>query len=140
MRSVFINLLVADLARSRAFWSALGFGFNEQFSDAEGACLVIEPNIYAMLLTPAKFGGFVAGPVGDPQAATSALYALSAESREAVSELKAKAMAAGAGAWKPDLDMGFMFGASFRDPDGHVWEAFWMDPAAIAGGPPGEAG
>ena len=136
MRNIFVNLPVRDLARSRAFFSALGFSINEQFSDETAACVVVEENIFVMLLTHEKFAGFSILPIADAEAAAGGLVALSAESREAVSAFKARALEAGARPWKDDIDLGFMFGCSFRDPDGHVWEAFWMDPAAAEGGAP----
>ena len=131
MRHVFINLPVADLERSVAFFTALGFEKNPQFSDHTAACMVVDQNIFVMLLTHAKFAEFVTGPIADANAGTSVLIALSSESREAVTALKQKALAAGGRAWKPDMDLGFMFGASFQDPDGHVWETMWMDPSAV---------
>jgi len=134
MRSIFVNLPVKDLERSKAFFGALGFSFNAQFSDESGACMVVEENIFVMLLTEAKFAGFVNGPVADAERATEVLVCLSAESREAVAETKRKALEAGARAWKPDMDYGFMTGCSFQDPDGHVWEVVWMDPAHVQAG------
>jgi predicted lactoylglutathione lyase len=136
MRSIFVNLPVADVAVSRAFFSALGFGFNKQFCDESTACLVIEENIFAMLMTPARFGDFVVGEVADPQKTTEVLLALSADSRDEVDRLKATALAHGGSEWKPDQDHGFMYGCSFADPDGHVWEAVWMDPAVASGEAP----
>ena len=133
MRYIFVNLPVTDLARAKAFYAGLGFTFNEQFSDERTASVVIEENIVVMLLTRAKFAEFVAGEVGDPATATSVLNAVSAGSREEVDELYAKALASGGKPWKPAQDHGFMYGTSFTDPDGNVWEAVWMDPAAIAG-------
>ena len=139
MRKIFVNLPVKDLARSRAFFSELGFGINEQFSDETAACVVVEENIFVMLLTHAKFAQFSTLPIADAEAAAGALVAFSAESREAVSAFKQRALQAGARPWKDDIDLGFMFGASLQDPDGHVWEVFWMDPAAAAAGPPADA-
>ena len=139
MRSIFVNLPVKDLPRSRRFFEALGFGFNPQFTDETAACLVIEANIFAMLLTEARFADFVNGPIADAEKATEVLVALSAESRAAVAELKQKALAAGARAWKPDMDYGFMVGCSFQDPDGHVWEVVWMDPAHVQAGDEAQA-
>ena len=136
MRSIFVNLPVADVATSRAFFGALGFSFNEQFSDESTACLVIEQNIFAMLMTPARFGDFVIGEVADPQKTTEVLVALSAESRDEVDRLKATALANGGAEWKANQDHGFMYGCSFADPDGHVWEAVWMDPAVASGEAP----
>ena len=133
MRYIFVNLPVTDLARAKAFYAGLGFGFNEQFSDERTASVVIEENIVVMLLTRDRFADFVPGEVGDPAQATSVLNALSASSREEVDDLLARALASGGKPWQPAQDHGFMYGTSFTDPDGNVWEAIWMDPAAIAG-------
>jgi uncharacterized protein len=133
MRSIFVNLPVADVAVSRSFFTALGFTVNEQFSDENTACVVIEQNIYAMLMTPTRFADFVDGEIADAKKSTEVLLALSAESREDVDRLRATALAHGGSEWKPNQDHGFMYGASFADPDGHVWEVVWMDPAAVAG-------
>ena len=130
MRMVFLNLPVADLAASRAFYAGLGFAFNDQFSDERTTSVVVDENIVVMLLTRDRFADFVTGPIGDPAAATTQLTALSAGSREEVDELLAKALASGGKPWQPAQDHGFMYGASFADPDGHVWEVMWMDPAA----------
>lgn len=131
MRQIFVNLPVADLERSKRFFSALGFSFNPQFTNEDAACLVVERNICVMLLTHARFGDFITGPIADPHQATGVLIALSVDSREQVMELKARALEAGAKPWKPDQDHGFMVGASFQDLDGHVWEPMWMDAAAM---------
>jgi len=133
VRYVFINLPVTDLDRAKAFYAGLGFGFNEQFSDERTASVVIEENIVVMLLTRDRFADFVPGQVGDPAQATSVLNALSASSREEADDLLARALASGGKPWQPAQDHGFMYGTSFTDPDGNVWEAAWMDPAAIAG-------
>jgi predicted lactoylglutathione lyase len=133
VRSIFVNLPVADVATSRAFFGALGFTFNEQFSDERTACLVIEQNIFAMLMTPDRFGDFVTGEIADAQKTTEVMLALSAESREEVDRLKATALASGGAEWQANQDHGFMYGCSFTDPDGHVWEAVWMDPAVASG-------
>jgi predicted lactoylglutathione lyase len=133
VRYIFVNLPVTDLARAKAFYAGLGFGFNEQFSDERTASVVIEENIVVMLLTRDRFADFVPGEVGDPAQATSVLNALSAASREEVDDLLARALASGGRPWQPAQDHGFMYGTSFTDPDGNVWEAVWMDPAAVAG-------
>jgi predicted lactoylglutathione lyase len=133
VRYIFVNLPVTDLERAKAFYAGLGFTFNEQFSDERTASVVIEENIVVMLLTRDRFADFVPGEVGDPAQATSVLNALSASSREEVDDLLARALASGGKPWQPAQDHGFMYGTSFTDPDGNVWEAIWMDPAAIAG-------
>lgn len=131
MRMIFINLPVADLARAKAFYGGLGFGFNEQFSDENTASVVISEQIVAMLLTRGRFADFVPGRVGDPAQATTQLNALSVDSRGEADEMLSRALASGGKPWQPAQDHGFMYGTSFTDPDGHVWETVWMDPAAV---------
>lgn len=126
MRMIFPNLPVQDVQASRAFFGALGFAFNEMFADETTACLVIEENIMVMLLETEKFQGFIQNEIA-PRDTTEVLLALSCDSKEEVQDLGAKARAAGAGAWKEPMDMGSMYGESFRDLDGHVWELMWMD-------------
>ena len=133
MRWIFVNLPVADLAAAKAFYSGLGFGFNEQFSDERTASVVVADNIVVMLLTRDRFADFVpdADRIGDPSRSTTVLNALSAGSREEADDLLARALASGGKPWLPAQDHGFMYGVSFTDPDGHVWEAVWMDPTAV---------
>jgi predicted lactoylglutathione lyase len=128
---IFPNLPVKDVQASRAFFGALGFAFNEQFSDEQTASVVIAENITVMLLEEEKFRSFIVGEIADPST-TETLLALSCDSRDEVVDLGAKARAAGATAWKDPQDHGFMYGESFRDLDGHVWELMWMDPEAAA--------
>lgn len=126
---IFVNLPVADLAASIAFFSRLGFGFNPQFTDATATCMVIDDNIFAMLLTRERFAGFAPLPVGDAKAATTVLIALSRDSREAVDRMASAAAAAGGTIYNEPQDHGFMYQHGFQDLDGHVWELFHM-PAA----------
>jgi len=128
---IFVNLPVKDLDASKAFFTALGFAFNPQFTDQTAACMVVEENISVMLLTEARFRDFITGEISDATRATEVLTCLSADSRAQVDELTARAMAAGAKPWKPVMDYGFMYGSSFQDLDGHVWELMWMDPAGM---------
>jgi predicted lactoylglutathione lyase len=128
---IFVNLPVADLDRAKAFYAGLGFGFNEQFSDDRTASVVISEHIVVMLLTRERFADFVPGVVGDPAQATTVLNALSVDSRQEADDVLARALASGGKPWQPAQDHGFMYGTSFTDPDGHVWEAIWMDPAAV---------
>ena len=134
MRMIFVNLPVADLGRAKAFYAGLGFSFNEQFSDERTASVVVSDAIVVMLLARDRFADFVsdAGTVGDPAQATTQLNGLSAASREEADELLSRALAHGGKPWQPAQDHGFMYGTSFADPDGHVWETVWMDPAQIA--------
>ena len=132
MRMIFVNLAVSDLDRAKTFYAGLGFSFNEQFSDEHTACVVVSDAIVVMLLTRERFADFVpGGTVGDPAAPTAVLNALSVDSREEADEMLSRALAHGGKPWQPANDMGVMYGTSFTDPDGHVWETVWMDPAVV---------
>lgn len=128
MRMIFVNLPVKDLPRSMAFFDALGFKNNPQFTDETAACMVIEENICVMLLTEEKFRGFINGDIATN--GVEVLTCLSATSREEADDFYNKAIANGGSDWKPAMDLGFMYGTSFRDPDGHVWELSYVDMAA----------
>ncbi|MFC6445429.1 VOC family protein [Shinella zoogloeoides] len=127
MRMIFVNLPVKDLPATRRFFAALGFSFNEDYSDDTAACMVVEENIFVMHLTEEKFAQFVNGPVGDPERQTQALTCFSATSRQEVDDIKAKALAAGGREWKPNMEFGPMYGCSFQDLSGNVWEFMHMD-------------
>ena len=129
-RQIFVNLPIKDMARSRAFFSALGFGFNPQFTNEQGACMVISEGIHAMLLVEPFFQTFTRKPIADAKKSTEVLVCLSCESRAEVDELVKKALAAGGSAPNAPQDHGFMYGHGFEDLDGHVWELAWMDPQA----------
>ncbi|MGY1856475.1 VOC family protein [Modestobacter sp. SYSU DS0290] len=130
---IFVNLPVTDLERATAFYAALGFRNDARFTDETAAAMVVEENIVVMLLTREKFAGFVPGQVGDPAQVTSVINALSAADRAECDDLLARALAAGGRPWQPAQDHGSMYGTSFADPDGNVWEMTWMDPAALEG-------
>jgi predicted lactoylglutathione lyase len=138
-RLIFVNLPVRDLARAVAFYEAVGARRNERFSDETAACMVFSETIHAMLLTHDKFRQFTPKAIADATRTTEVLICLSAESREAVDETVGRAAAAGGRADPgPKQDHGgFMYGRSFEDPDGHIWEVMWMDPAAVE--PAGDA-
>jgi uncharacterized protein len=133
MTRIFVNLPVKDLNRSMDFFKQLGYSFNQQFTDATAACLVISDTIYAMLLTETRFKDFLpqGKQISDATKTTEVLVALSCESKEEVHRLADTAIKAGGSEARPPEDHGFMFARSFHDPDGHIWEVFWMDPAAI---------
>jgi predicted lactoylglutathione lyase len=134
-RMIFVNLPVADLDRSIAFYEAIGAVRNPQFSDDTAACMVFSDAIYVMILTHAKFAAFTPRPIADARATTEVLIALSADSRSAVDAMvDAAARTGGTADPLPSQDHGFMYNRSFEDPDGHIWEPMWMDPAAVAGG------
>ena len=133
-KMVFINLPITDLARSTAFYEALGATKNPKFSDETSACMVLSETIHVMLLTHDKYRIFTSRPIADARATSAALIALSIDTREEVNATVDLAVAAGGQADpNPKQDHGFMFGRSVQDPDGHVWEIFWMDPAAAGG-------
>ena len=131
MRMIFVNLPVRDLEKSKDFFTAIGFSINPQFTDENATSVVIDENIFVQLHTHDHFRQFVTGEIGDAFQATTVLNALSADSREEVDDIYAKALAAGGREWKPPADHGFMYVVSFQDLDGHVWEVAWMDPAAM---------
>jgi predicted lactoylglutathione lyase len=130
---LFLNTTATDIPATRTFFGELGFEFNETFSDENTACLVINELTVAMLMTPARFRDFIIGDIADTSKEREVLIAISAESREAVDSLVDKALEIGGSTWMDAQDHGFMYGRSFRDLDGHVWEVSWMDQSAISG-------
>lgn len=130
---IFVNLPVKDLKRSVDFFSKLGFKFNPKFTDETATCMIIADDIYAMLLIHDKFKEFTPKAIADAHSTTEVLTALSFDDRARVDDLVNKAVAAGATEARSPMDHGFMFTRSFSDPDGHIWEIFWMDPAAVNG-------
>ena len=131
---IFVNLPVKDLKKSKGFYEALGFKNNPQFTDETAACMVISEDIFVMLLTEPKFKTFTPKSIADAKTSTEVLNALSCESRDAVNDQVAKAVAAGGTTYAPSKDYGFMYQHGFADPDGHIWELIWMDPKAIQQG------
>ena len=123
---IFVNLPVKDLKKSMAFFTAIGFKNNPQFSDETGACMVISDDIYLMILTEAKFKSFTPKQICDATKNTEVMNALSCESREKVSELVKTAVAAGGSTYSEPKDYGFMYQHGFADPDGHQWELVHM--------------
>lgn len=129
---IFVNLPVADLKKSIAFYEAVGGRKNEQFSDDTAACMVFSETIHAMLLTHDKFSQFTDRKIPNAKETCQVLIAVSADSREEVDAVVSKAGTAGGGTDpNPKQDYGFMYGRSFEDPDGHIWEVVWMDMAAV---------
>ena len=127
MTMIFVNVAVADLERSKAYYKALGFDHNPQFTDETAACIVISDTIYVMVLTHEKFAQFSDLPIPDAKAGRQALYALSRDSREAVDQIAEAGIAAGGRETREKQDMGFMYSRAVADPDGHTWEYVWMD-------------
>lgn len=135
-KMIFVNLPVADLGRSIAFYEALGAVQNPNFSDETAAGMVISETIHVMLLTHEKWKTFTDRAIPDAQASAQVLLCLSYESREAVDvAVKAAGATGGKADPNPTQDYGFMYGRSYADPDGHIWEAMWMDPVAAEQGP-----
>jgi predicted lactoylglutathione lyase len=128
---IFVNLPVADLVRATAFYEAIGAVKNEQFCDDTASCMVFSETIHAMLLTHDKFRQFTPKKIADARTTSEVLICVSADSRDGVDDIVNKAKAAGGAADPgPKQDFGFMYGRSFEDPDGHIWEVMWMDVAA----------
>ena len=132
-KMIFVNLPVSDLARSTAFYEALGATRNPQFSDETATCIVFSETIHAMLLTHDKYRQFTAKPIADAHQSSQVLICISAGSRDEVDQTIDNAARAGGKADPGQTqDYGFMYGRSFEDPDGHHWEVMWMDLEAAA--------
>ena len=134
---IFVNLPVTDLETSKAFYEAVGAANNPAFTDDTAACMVVEEgSIHVMLLTHEKWATFTSKAIPDAHTTAQVLICVSADSREAVDGQVDKAVKAGGKADPtPTQDYGFMYGRSFEDPDGHIWEIMWMDvEAALAAG------
>ena len=129
-RSIFINLPVDDLPSTVAFFTELGFDFDERFADDTATCMLIAENSYAMLLTRERFAEFTSRPVGGPDR-TEVILAVGVGSRDEVDRMADAALASGGSSANPPVEYDFMYGRSFHDPDGHMWEVFWMDPDAM---------
>ena len=137
---IFVNLPVTDLDKSKAFYEAVGAANNPAFTDDTAACMVFSDVIHTMLLTHDKWATFTSKAIPDAHTTAQVLICVSADSREAVDGQVDKAVKAGGKADPtPTQDYGFMYGRSFEDPDGHIWEVMWMDPTAIPAGEPAEA-
>jgi len=130
-KSIYVNLPVADLPRSKAFYEALGFTNNPHFSDETAACMVWSDTISVMLLTHAKWRTFTTRAL--PAAgASEVMLAVSCDSKHAVDQMNdAAATWGGTADINPRQDLGFMYNLNLADLDGHVWEAMWMDPGAF---------
>ena len=129
---IFINLPVSDLARSVAFYEAVGATRNPQFSDDTAACMVLSEAIHVMLLTHDKWRQFTSKPIVDAHVAVQVSLCLSTDSRAEVdAAVEAAARAGGAADPSPPQDHGFMYGRGYEDPDGHNWDVMWMDAAAL---------
>ena len=127
---IFVNLPVKDLNKSMTFFINLGYTFDARFTDETAACLVISDDIFAMLLTEAKFREFTPKPLCDATQSTEVLICLSCESPAQVDDLVRRAIMAGGTTYADPKDYGFMYGYGFQDLDGHIWELIYMEPEA----------
>jgi predicted lactoylglutathione lyase len=131
---IFINLPVKDLARSTEFFTGLGFPLDQRFTDENAGCLIISDDIYAMLLTEPFFQTFTARDIPDTSKTAEAIVALEVDSRQRVDELADQAIGTGGAPAGEPMEQYGMYGRRFEDPDGHLWEVFHMDPAAVPAG------
>lgn len=129
--AIYVNLPVASLRRSMDFFQALGFSFHPKFTNDQAAALVISDTIHAMLHTPESFLRFTRKRIADTKTTTEVLLALQVDSKARVEELASKALAAGGKEARDVEDYGFMYCRSFEDPDGHIWEVFWMNESEM---------
>lgn len=131
-KQIFVNLPVRDLEKATAFYSALGASRNPQFSDDTASCMVFSDAIFVMLLTHEKWQLFTKKPIADTRRESEVMLAMSAESRKAVDSITAAATANGGKAdVNPKQDHGFMYGRSFEDVDGHIWESVFVDMSQV---------
>lgn len=126
IRNTFINLPVKNLNETTAFFSQLGFEFDDDFSGEECACMVIADGSFAMLVVESFFQQFTKKDIADTSKTTEVVTALSADSRDEVDEIMSKALNAGGAEPIPVVNQGWMYCRTFEDPNGHIWEVFHM--------------
>lgn len=129
--NIFVNLPVKDLDKTKQFWESIGFKFNPQFTDEKAGCLILGPNMYAMLLLEKFFTTFTPKNIADTKTSVEVINALFVENRAEVDKIVDDALKAGATLYREPDVMDFMYSRSFQDLDGHLWEVGWMDPAHI---------
>ena len=127
---IYVNLPIKDLQRSVEFFTRLGFSFNPKFTNENATCMIVANDIFVMLLVEEFFRSFTDKTLCDTGKSTEVMLALSCASRAEVDELVRKALAAGGATPRPPQDLGFMYSQAFEDPDGHIWEPFYMEPDA----------
>ncbi|HOI29618.1 MAG TPA: VOC family protein [Melioribacteraceae bacterium] len=130
-QKIFVNLPVKDINRSIEFFSKLGYSFNPKFTDQNATCMIVSDDIYVMLLTEKFFRTFTNKEISDAKKSTEVLISLTAENKEAVNQFMARALDAGGKEPREAQDHGWMYGRSFEDLDGHIWEIFYMDESAL---------
>ncbi|WP_285767286.1 VOC family protein [Peribacillus sp. SI8-4] len=131
---IFVNLPVKDLDASMEFFTKVGFVFNEQMTNENAACMVISESIYVMLLVEEYFKTFTKKEIPNSETSAEAIVALSVNSKQEVDEIVHRALKAGAQPYNDAIDHGFMYGWSFKDLDGHLWEVFYMDESSFSQG------
>lgn len=133
VKTIYINLPVKDLAKTKAFWSSLGFSFNQQFSDDKALCLILnEGSMYAMLITHEFFSTFTNRSIADGSS-TQVLIAVEVESKEKVDDIVQAALANGGSRYREAADHDWMYYDTFADPDGHQWEVMYSDMSKLSG-------
>jgi predicted lactoylglutathione lyase len=135
MTHIFVNIPTNDLERAKAFYTGLGFGINPLFTDENAACIVVDDNVFLMVLTKEYFSTFTEKEVVDPRTHAQALIALGRDSREAVDAIVEAGLAHGGSEPTAPQDYGFMYSRDLDDPDGNGIEFVWMDPVAAEKGP-----
>jgi uncharacterized protein len=130
-RQIYVNLPVKDLNKTVEFFTKLGFTFNPQFTDENATCMIIDSNIFVMLLVEKYFGTFTKKAISDTTKDTEVLIALATESREKVDEMLSNVLKAGGSEPREPQDHGWMYGRSFQDINGHLWEVIYMDEKAL---------
>ncbi len=139
-RMIYVNLPVKSLDRSVEFFTELGFSFDPRFTDESATAMIVNDGAIVMLLVEDRFKDFIKKQLVDATTHTEAIMALSADSREDVDGFADKALAAGGSRANDPIEMDFMYGRSFQDLDGHLWEVVWMDPGALEAGEEAVAG
>ena len=129
--NIFVNLPVKDLNKTVEFFTKLGFTFNPQFTDENATCMIVGKDIFVMLLVEKFFKTFTKKEISDTTKNTEAIVALSAQSREEVDQMMEKVVDAGGKEARDPQDHGWMYGRSFEDINGHLWEIFYMDESAM---------
>lgn len=132
-QGIFVNLPVKDLNRSIAFFSEIGFEFNAQYTDEKSTSMLIGKNMFAMLLKEEFFQTFIKNEISDAEKTTEVIVALSVDSKDKVDEIVNKALTAGGLPSYGPKDYNHMYVRSFQDPDGHLWEVFFMEPGIVEG-------
>ena len=128
---LFVNLPIKDLNKTVEFFTKLGFTFNPQFTDENSTCMIVSNDIFVMLLVEKFFKTFTKKEISDVSKNTEVIVALSTQSREEVDQMMEKVIGAGGKESRDPQDHGWMYGRSFEDIDGHLWEIFYMDETAI---------